>query len=97
MACVLKGTHYSHGRHVTQMTVVELRKAMMYWWLTELFYILTTSVMRLSIAFFLRRIMVSKIRELVSFISANESLDIWSVDGSRGKSLEGSSDYFWSI
>lgn len=57
-ACSLSGIKYGTGRHIRNIPVEDVPKALYFWWLCELFYTITTVFIRLSIAVFLLRIAV---------------------------------------
>ncbi|CZR50852.1 related to integral membrane protein [Phialocephala subalpina] len=66
-ACSATGVHYGTGRHVTDIPLDDIPKALYYWWLCELFYTLTTVFIRLSIAVFLLRICVKPIHKNIVY------------------------------
>jgi hypothetical protein len=57
-ACSLSGVHYGTGRHLEDIPPKDIPTALYYWWLCELFYTITTVLIRLSIAVFLLRICI---------------------------------------
>lgn len=66
-ACSLSGVKYGTGRHVTNIPVDDVPKALYFWWLCELFYTITTVFIRLSIAVFLLRIAVKPLHRGIIF------------------------------
>jgi hypothetical protein len=57
-ACSLSGIHYGTGRHLDDIPLENIPRALYFWWLCELFYTVTTVSIRLSIAVFLLRICI---------------------------------------
>ncbi|KAE9381535.1 hypothetical protein N431DRAFT_425107 [Stipitochalara longipes BDJ] len=57
-ACSLSGVHYGTGRHLEDILPKDIPRALYFWWLCELFYTITTVLIRLSIAVFLLRICI---------------------------------------
>lgn len=57
------GLRHTRGRHMLQMGLFDLKGALMWWFYTELFYVLSTTFVRLSIAIFLRKLVVKTIRK----------------------------------
>ncbi|KAE8452235.1 hypothetical protein EG329_001702 [Mollisiaceae sp. DMI_Dod_QoI] len=66
-ACSATGVHYGTGRHVTDIPLDDIPRALYYWWLCELFYTVTTVFIRLSIAVFLLRICVKPIHKRIVY------------------------------
>lgn len=66
-ACSATGVHYGTGRHITDIPLQDIPKALYYWWLCELFYTVTTVFIRLSIAVFLLRICVKPIHKNIVY------------------------------
>jgi len=50
--------HYGTGRHIPDIQVADIPKALHYWRLCEIFYTVTTVLVRLSIAVFLLRLSI---------------------------------------
>ncbi|TID16389.1 Kinesin heavy chain [Venturia nashicola] len=53
--CVFGGVAYGTGKHTYDLTPYNAQKAMHFWWFCELFYILSTSFMKLSVGALLLR------------------------------------------
>ena len=59
MGSAFTGVKYGVGRHLADIPVEDVPTALYCWWLGEVFYTITTTFTRLSIALFLFRIAVS--------------------------------------
>jgi hypothetical protein len=57
---VLAGLHWGTGRHMLDLTVQQQWNAMKMWWFCELFYILSTTFLRLAAGYFLLRVAMRK-------------------------------------
>ncbi|KAG0651037.1 hypothetical protein D0Z07_2499 [Hyphodiscus hymeniophilus] len=66
-ACSLSGIKYGTGRHVDDIPIADMPKALYFWWLCELFYTITTVFIRLSIAVFLLRIAIKPLHRGIIF------------------------------
>jgi hypothetical protein len=60
IAVAATGTRYGIGHHVADIPRQDYPKGMMYWWLGELSYTVTTVLLRLSISLFLLKICVNR-------------------------------------
>jgi hypothetical protein len=54
----MSGVVYGTGRHLKDIALPDIPRALYFWWLCELFYTLATAFIRLSISVFLLRIAV---------------------------------------
>lgn len=63
----LLGVKYGTGKHIPNIPVENIPKALYYWWLCELFYTVTTVFIRLSIAVFLLRICIKPIHKTIIY------------------------------
>lgn len=61
------GIHYGIGRHIQDIPMGDIPKALMYWFSCELLYTATTVLLRLSIAVFLLRICVRRAHRYLIF------------------------------
>ncbi|KAG4430976.1 hypothetical protein IFR05_013536 [Cadophora sp. M221] len=61
------GLHYGTGRHFTDIPSKDVPKALYYWFLCEIFYALTTLLIRLSIAVFLLRICMEPLHKKIVY------------------------------
>ncbi|KAH6709527.1 hypothetical protein BKA61DRAFT_614489 [Leptodontidium sp. MPI-SDFR-AT-0119] len=66
-ACSATGVHYGTGRHVTDIPPKDVPKALYYWFLCEIFYAVTTLLIRLSIAVFLLRICIKPLHKKIVY------------------------------
>ena len=64
-ACQLGGALHGTGKHRADMTDENAQTAMRYWFFCEIFYTLTTSVLKISIGFFLLRITIHPLHVLI--------------------------------
>ncbi|KAF2149915.1 hypothetical protein K461DRAFT_270480 [Myriangium duriaei CBS 260.36] len=60
LICQLVGVSYGIGRHRAVLEDARAEVALMCWWLCEVFYAPTTSLLKVSVGFFLLRITVNK-------------------------------------
>lgn len=66
----LLGIRYGIGQHVVSIeegNISYLPKALMFWWLCEVFYAITTTLVRCSVAVLLLRIMERKIHRIIIY------------------------------
>lgn len=61
-ACQLGGAVHGTGRHRSELTDQNAQIALRYWFFCEIFYTLSTSVLKISIGFFLLRIAINPIQ-----------------------------------
>lgn len=67
-AFVLDGVHYGTGRHLTEIHNFEnLIIAIKAWWIAEIGYVSTTTVLKLSIGFFLLRVCVKRFQRNIIY------------------------------
>jgi hypothetical protein len=65
--CGLLGVHYGIGGHIAANPQEDTVQAMLFWWLCELFYTITTMLIRLSIAVFLLRIIAKPLYKWIVY------------------------------
>ncbi|KAJ9621217.1 hypothetical protein H2203_007269 [Taxawa tesnikishii (nom. ined.)] len=70
LACQLGGYAHGTGKHIWDLETSDAEKALKYWFFCELFYILATSVLKVSIALFLLRIAVTPMHRWILRIFA---------------------------
>lgn len=58
LICQMGGVAHGTGKHRSQLTDHDAQIALRYWFMCELFYTLSTSVLKLSIGYFLMRITI---------------------------------------
>lgn len=58
---------YGTGRHVDDIPLQDMSKALYYWFLCELFYTTTTVLVRLSVAIFLLRICITPVHRYIVY------------------------------
>lgn len=62
---VIEGISHSHGWHMVDISETDRSISNMWWFMMELAYVATTTCLRISIAIFLARIIVSRLRKPV--------------------------------
>jgi hypothetical protein len=67
-AFVLDGVHYGTGRHLTEISPENFIIAMKAWWIAELGYVSSTTILKLSIGFFLLRVCIRKIQRVIIWV-----------------------------
>lgn len=60
-ASALSSVKYGTGRHIQDIPIEEVPRALFFWWLCEIFYNISSLFLRLSISVFLMRICVKRI------------------------------------
>ncbi|RDW64003.1 hypothetical protein BP5796_10505 [Coleophoma crateriformis] len=66
-SCSLSGIEYGTGRHVDDIPPQDAPKALYYWFLCELFYTISTVLVRLSVAIFLLKICISPAHRFIIY------------------------------
>ncbi|KAH9213784.1 hypothetical protein DL95DRAFT_390117 [Leptodontidium sp. 2 PMI_412] len=66
----LQGISHSMGMHLAEIPLQNLTPAMMYWFSTELAYVLATCTLKMSIAVFLLRIAVKKSHRIILYTTS---------------------------
>ncbi|KAH8596829.1 hypothetical protein B0O99DRAFT_94649 [Bisporella sp. PMI_857] len=72
-AFVLDGVHYGTGRHLLEMIeephgIQNFVLSMKAWWIAELAYVASTTVLKISIGFFLLRVCVRKVQRTIIWV-----------------------------
>lgn len=67
VSCVLSSIPYGMGRHVSDIPTEDVPQGLMFWWLFELFYAITTVLLRCSIALFILRICSKRIHKAIIY------------------------------
>ncbi|KAH8692329.1 hypothetical protein BGW36DRAFT_387402 [Talaromyces proteolyticus] len=58
LACQLGGAIYGTGRHLSDLSIEHAEKALHFWWLCEIFYVISACLIKVSVGLFLLRITV---------------------------------------
>ncbi|RDW77251.1 hypothetical protein BP6252_05304 [Coleophoma cylindrospora] len=66
-SCSLSGIEYGTGRHVNDVSPQDVPKALYYWFLCELFYTITTVLVRLSVALFLLKLCIKPAHRFIIY------------------------------
>ncbi|OCK74960.1 hypothetical protein K432DRAFT_309581 [Lepidopterella palustris CBS 459.81] len=61
LACQIGGVIYGTGRHIANLKPQNAEKALHFWYLCELFYILSTCMLKIALGVFLLRVAVRKL------------------------------------
>ncbi|KAL2062255.1 hypothetical protein VTL71DRAFT_6521 [Oculimacula yallundae] len=69
-AFALLGISHSMGMHLAEIPLENLTPAMMYWFSTELAYVLATCALKMSVAVFLLRIAVKKSHKIILYTTS---------------------------
>ncbi|RDW88221.1 hypothetical protein BP6252_00253 [Coleophoma cylindrospora] len=67
-AFVLDGVHYGTGRHITEVPATDFVLGMKAWWLAEIFYVSSTTVLKISIGFFLLRVCIKTYQRVIIWV-----------------------------
>ncbi|KAF2417422.1 hypothetical protein EJ08DRAFT_600076 [Tothia fuscella] len=61
VVCQVGGVMYGTGKHMSALDPWDAQTALQFWWYCELFYILATSMLKISVAVFLLRVATNRI------------------------------------
>ncbi|RFU76640.1 integral membrane [Trichoderma arundinaceum] len=64
----LVGVHYGTGRHYWDLTMDDISSAMKFWWFCYLWYCLTMIAAKLSVGYFLLRLMVRRLEKVIVYV-----------------------------
>ncbi|KAL7785847.1 hypothetical protein V8C37DRAFT_393546 [Trichoderma ceciliae] len=67
VTCALVGVHYGTGRHFTDLKPENASKAMMYWWFCYVWYCVTMICSKLSIGYFLLKIVIDRTQRIIIY------------------------------
>ncbi|TDZ49809.1 hypothetical protein CTRI78_v007810 [Colletotrichum trifolii] len=56
----IQGVRYGTGRHRSELTAEQNRQALMYWYICELLYIMSTCLLKISVGYFLLRVSIRR-------------------------------------
>jgi len=73
--CQIAGIIYGIGRHLNELSTENARRALMFWWLCEIFYIPSTIFLKLSVGVFLHRLAIKELHIwIIRFMTAASGL-----------------------